>query len=70
MSKAEYYFGYYGTTTSIIWIGLILLQVHQIPIIVSNIIWESGILATISATISKLPKWFPNNTICKRIKWI
>lgn len=64
----SYYFGYYGTTTSLIWIGLILLQIHQVPIIISNIIWESGILSTICATISKLPKWFPNNNICRRIR--
>lgn len=70
MSKLSYYIGYYGTTTSLIGIGLILLQFHQIPLIVSNIIWEAGVIATISATISKLPKWFPNNRICKEIKWI
>ena len=68
--KYSYYLGYYGTTTSLIWIGLILLQVHQVQTIVSNIIWESGIFATISATISKLPKWFPDNKVCKRIEWI
>ena len=66
----SYYFGYYGTTTSLIWIGLIVLQFHQVPTVISNIIWEAGIIATISATISKLPKWFPNHSICKRIEWI
>jgi hypothetical protein len=70
MKKIEYYFGYYGATTSPIWAGLILLQFHSIPIIFSNIILESGVLATTSATISKLSHWFPHNVICKRLRWL
>ena len=63
----SYYLGYYGTTTSLIWVGLILLQIHQIPSIISNILWEAGVMATFSATISKLPKWFPNN---RMVSWL
>ena len=63
----SYYLGYYGTTTSLIWAGLILLQIHQIPNVISNILWEAGIMATCTATISKLPKWFPNN---RMVRWI
>lgn len=67
MIKISYYLGYYGTTTALIWIGLILLQFNQVPIIISNILWEAGILATISATISKLSKWFPNNRMVNKL---